>query len=163
MSKELHMNENQENKNEDLAMDSANLYLVVATFVADEQDGKKFLLDVPSLIIIPKSIKDEEVEAVLKNGIPMDEGDTFTYRKIKVGETLQFIGYDEDGMLKDEDDGTKEGDLFTYKRCGLQFIQVFEQCKANDNAGFLFKTNELTVFPPIDSHLYPAKEEPKAS
>lgn len=159
------MSENQKEKlKEDYekSLNSHNLYLVTATFTGDDENGKKLSLDVHSFIPVPKTISDEEVGNVLRKNIPIDDGDKMEYKKMKTGDQIQFLGYT-DGVVS-EDDEAKEGDVFTFKRCGVEFVQVFEKCKENDGAGFLFKPNELGPFPPPLNPFFdsmPTLEEPK--
>lgn len=159
------MSKNQENKlaeDYEKALDSCNLYLVTATFTGDDENGKKLSLDVHSFILVPKSIKDEDVGDTLRKNIPIDEGDKMQYKKMKAGDRIQFLGYT-DGVTA-QDDEAKEGDVFTFKRCGFEFVQVFEKCKGNDNNGFLFKPNELGPFPPPPNPFFdsqPSLGEPK--
>lgn len=123
---------------------SGDLYLITATFTGDDERNNKMSLNIDSFIIIPKSVEEKNIKELLEKNIPMDEGDKLSFKKVAVGQSLQFLGY-VDGK---SDDGTKEGDIFTYKGCKLDYVEVFEKCKQNDNSNFLFKPVELSMFPP---------------
>lgn len=126
------------------ALNNGKLYLVTATLTGEE-NGKKMSFDVHSYIIVPSSANQEQIENAFKNQIHLDKDDKISFRMVKTGEVFQFLGYNDNHKLEE---GLNEGDVFTFKRCGLEYIETFEKAPGNDGVGWLFKPFEIGMFPP---------------
>lgn len=139
------------------SLNDGSLYLVSATLSGDDEQGKKMHFNVHSYIIAPISMKEEEVEAIFKKQIDLDKDDKITFKKVKPGECFQFVGYSDNHQLED---GLKEGDVFTFKRCGLEYVETFEKAPNNEGVGWLFKPSELGMFPPPSDDLFVEVDTP---
>lgn len=141
------------------------LYIITATLTGQDE-GKKISFDVHQYMIIPSSISESEVETVLRKQIDLDENDKLTFRQVKVGETFQFLGYDNNQKMEE---GLKEGDVFTFKKCGYypnnrggldQYVETFEKAPQNEGMGWFFRPSEIGKFPPPENPFF---EEEKKS
>lgn len=158
-----HMVENDKIKdqNDDIEnLSNGKLYLICATLNGDDENGKRVSFDIHSYIIAPSSMNEKQVEETFKKEIHLDKDDKISFRMVKTGEVFQFLGYNDEHQLEE---GLKEGDVFTFKRCGLDYIETFEKAPANEGVGWLFRPSEIGMFPPPENPFLnsPVKEEDK--